>query len=428
MGVLSSGKTMEVYFEKAIDTYNEQSQLLPLVTMWEPNGGEMQNAGNTVWRNVEQQSPIIKGFDMTGLDTGIIEETCPFNLGTPNNDIYTQRLDDLRTRTFWENRGKATGKRQAAEVNKDISRSIINGGSLYFDSNAVSGFDVLGEAQAMQNERQSYSMDRYSVLNDRDTLKYAKDLASRATVKGRPETDAWSKGQIGENVAEYDVYTGSYLGNLLGNDGGADSTTTALLSFKPEGGTVNAAIDTVTNVDYRTADIPVVSSAGYAVGDYVKFSNAGADVLAVGLADKTITSSPMTFKVVATAAGLITVFPKPIAIDDPALSALEQAYGNIDTQITSGADVVKLNTYVGNRRTNIFWGKDSIEVVGGTLPAEIMNEFGGMKQISETLENGLEAYLFYDANIFTLGATVRFFVWYGVTNAIPSDNGVFTTF
>jgi len=51
-----------------------------------------------------------------------------------------------------------------------------------------------------------------------------------------------------------------------------------------------------------------------------------------------------------------------------------------------------------------------------------------MKQISETLENGLQAYLFYDANIFTLGATVRFFVWYGVTNSNPSDNGVFTTF
>ncbi len=87
----------------------------------------------------------------------------------------------------------------------------------------------------------------------------------------------------------------------------------------------------------------------------------------------------------------------------------------------------KLNNYAGSRRSNIFWGKDSIEVVGGNLPAEIMNEFGGMKQISQTLGNGLEAYLFYDADIFTLGATARFFVWYGVTNSNPSDNGVFTT-
>lgn len=423
----TTGKLMEVYFENAIDTYNKQSQLLPLVNLWEPDSGTMQNAGNTVWRNVEQHSPIIKGWDMTGLETDIIEETCPFNLGLPNNDIYKQRADDLRTRTFWENRGQATAKRQAAELNRDIMLSVQDAGSLYFETNAVSGFDAIGEAQAMMNERQGYGMERTVVLNDRDTLKYAKDLAGRGTVKGRPETDAWQKGQIGENVAEFDVYTGSYLGAITGNVGG-DSTTTAILSFKPEGGTVNTATNTVTNIDYRTATIPVAASAGYAVGDYVKFDNAGKDVEAVGLNDKTATGTAMTFKIVAIANGTtIEVFPKPIAIDDAGLTSLEQAYGNIDTQIGNGANVIKLNNFAGTRKSNIFFSKDSIEVVGGDAPIELMNEYGGMKVITSSLENGLKAYLVYDGDMITMQFRARFFVWYGVTNANPMENGVFTT-
>ena len=125
-----------------------------------------------------------------------------------------------------------------------------NTGSLFYRSNVTSGYEFISEGQAILNERQSKSDDRCFVLNDRDTLTYSADLAARQTLQGRPET-TWSTGQIGQNVAEFDVYTGSYLPNLVG---GADpaTTVTADQSFKPEGGSVDADTGVVTNVDYRS--------------------------------------------------------------------------------------------------------------------------------------------------------------------------------
>ena len=108
-----TGKIAEVLFENALETYEDQMQLVEMTTVFEPNAENMQNAGNFVWRPVQQHAPILTGWDLTGQETGIIEETYPAVLGTPKNDFVEQRADDLRDMTFWERRGRQSG-RQAA--------------------------------------------------------------------------------------------------------------------------------------------------------------------------------------------------------------------------------------------------------------------------------------------------------------------------
>ena len=186
---------------------------------------------------------------------------------------------------------------------------------------------------------------------------------------------------------------------------------------------MNATTGVVTNIDYRTFSFDVVSGAGYAVGDVVKFSNAGTDVESLALSDKSATGQPMTFKIVGVATNTLTIYPKPIALDDAALSTLEKAYANINTQITSGATVVKLNTWAGSKKANQFWCKDSIEVTGGDAPVELLSSFGGMRVISDTMSNGQRMYMAYDGNIDTLTFKCRLFTWYGITNKNPSANG-----
>lgn len=421
-----TGKIAEVIFENAVETYEHQMQMLDLVTVFKPSSADMQNAGNYVWRPVQQHAPIIDGFDLTGLETDIIEETYPAILGTPKNDFIEQRVDNLRDMQFWERRGEQSGKKQATTLNKGLADLILNTGSIYFDTSATSGYEAIAQAQAILNERQIKTGDRYLVLNDRDNLSYGADLAGRQTLQGRPE-QAWKTGQIGQNVAEFDVYAGSFIGTITG---GADpgTTTTAAVSEAPEGGTVNATTGIVTNVDYRTATIPVAASAGYSVGDYVKFTNGSDDVQSIGLADKTLSGQAMTFKIVDIPDGTsVTVFPKPIALDDAALSTLEKAYANIDTQITSGAVMSRLNLNTSAKKANIFWGKESIEVTGGDAPVQLLSEFGGMKVISSTMSNGQIMYMAYDGDIDKLTFKCRLFTWYGLTNANPSANGIFTT-
>ena len=419
----SSGKTVEIMFESVLDTYEKQDQLIDKTTFMEPDPSKSQNSGNVVWRPTQQHAPVISGWDLTGQETGIIEETYPSILGTPSNDFVQQRADDLRDPQFWKRRGEQSGMRQASELNKAIANAIAIQGSKFIRSNTGSGYSFIAEAQALLNETQQYQSERCFVLNDRDTLTYSSELAGRQTLQGRPESDAWSKGQIGANVAGFNVYTGSYLPNLVG--GAAISTTvTGNQSLAPEEGTVDQVTGIVTNVDYRSATIPVAASASYNVGDKVEIHNAAVPVQSLGLSDKNSTGQPMTFTIVAKpTATSITVYPKPIALDDGALTTLERAYANINTQILNGATVERVNTDPTNK-TNLFFDKSAIEVVGGTIPAELFKQYDGMKVVSSKMANGLTLYMVYDGNIATMNFRYRIFTWYGITVANPQNCGV----
>ena len=173
-----------------------------------------------------------------------------------------------------------------------------------------------------------------------------------------------------------------------------------------------------------TPSIPVASSAGYNVGDKLSIGQ----VNSISLADKTETGQLMTFTVVAIPDGTtLEVYPKPIALSDVSLSAEEAAYANVDTQIQSGDTVSRLNIDE-SAQANIFWDKDSIEVIGGDAPLSLMNEFGGMKVVNQSMSNGQTMYMVYDGDIDTLTFKCRLFTWWGLCNRNPSANGVAVTF
>ena len=419
---ITAGKIAEVMFEKFMETYEHQMSMLPLVDFSEPSEKDMQNTGNIIWRPIQQSRPIIPGWDLTGNEQNIIEETYPAVLGTPNNDLVRQRADDMRDMRFWERAAEQSGRRQATELNKDIAQAIVTQGSLFYRSNVTSGFDFIAEGQALMNERQKVNNGRCFILNDRDSLLYAKDLASRETVKGRPES-TWNTGQIGSNVAEFDVYVGSFLPNITG---GADPavTFTGNQSFKPEAGSVNATTNAVTNIDYREASFVVNNSALVSVGDKFTIQNSAVDVQSVGLADKTATGTAMTWTVIEIPDSThIVCYPKPIAPDDATLTLLEKSYSNIDTQILNAATLTRLNIDASNK-TNIFFDKSAIEVIGGTIPAQLFKQFDGMKVISDTMSNGLKVYMVFDGDMITMNFRYRIFTWYGITVADPANCGV----
>lgn len=415
---LTTGKIAEVLLDKTVETFEAQMQMLPLTSFEQPDGASMQNAGNVIWRPVQQHAPVIAGWDMTGLEGDIIEETYPAVLGTPSNDFVKLRADDMRDMRFWERRAEESGRQQSTELNKLLASAIGVQGSLFYRSNATSGYDFIGEGQALMNERQLKDTGRCFMLNDRDNLTFASDLASRETLQGRP-ADTWSKGQIGQNVAGFDVYTGSFLPNIAGGASPA-ATVTGAQTFAPTAGSVNTTTGAVTNVDWRTADIPVSDSSDYNVGDKVTI---GA-VQSVGLADKQATGQLMTFTVIAKPDGTtLTIYPKPIAAVDPALSASELAYANTDVVIPNAAVVARLNTDA-TAKTNLFWDKGAVEVLGGTIPAHLFKDYAGFKVVSTTMSNGLEMYVMYDGDIATASFRYRLFCWYGITVWNPQNCGV----
>lgn len=415
---LTTGKIVEILFEKSMETYEHQMQLLDLCAYEEPDAARLQNSGNVIWRPTQQHAPIIEGWDLTGQEQDIIEETYPALLGTPKNDFVKQRADNMRDQRFWERRAKQSGLKQATELNKSIANVVSLQGSKFYRSSATSGYDFIAEAQALLNETQQVNGGRCFMLNDRANLKFGTDLAGRQTLQGRPE-QVWKTGQIGQNVAEFDVYTASFLPTLAG---GADpaTTVTGAQSFKPEAGSVNTATGVVTNIDCRIATIPVADSSGYNVGDKVTIGS----VQSVGLADKTPTGQLMTFTIVDKPDGTsISVYPKPIAADDGALNVTEKAYANVDTTIANLDTVNRVNTDA-SAKVNLFWEKDAIEVLGGVIPAELMAQYDGMKVVTDTMKNGQQYYMVYDGDINDMSFRYRLFTWYGITAANPQNMGV----
>ena len=423
---LSTGKIAEVMFEKTLETFESQDDMLSLTNFHEPDKGTMQNTGNFVWYPVQQHAPIISGWDITGEETGIIEETYPALLGTPNNDFVRMRADDLRDQRFWERRALQSGKRQASELNSDIASAIAVQGTLFYRSNATSGYEFIAEGQAIMNERQAIVEQRTFLLNDRDTLLFSKDLAARQTLQGKPDK-TWKTGQIGQNIAGFDVYTGSFLPNITG---GADPavTVTGNQAFVPSAGTVNATTGVVTNVDYREASLVVNNSALLTVGDKFQLENTAVAVQSVGLDDKTATGQPMTFSVIELTDGThIKIYPKPIAVGQAAITNLQEAYANINTQILNAATLTRLNIDATNK-TNLFWDRSAVEVIGGAIPAELFKQYDGMKVITDTMKNGLKMYMVYDGDIATMTFRFRIFTWYGITINNPSNCGVAVTY
>lgn len=406
-------KTLIALFDKTGKQMEDNFSYAKAVEVDTHPGADLQNSNNVYWRNVEQQRPGIQGWDMTGLEAPIIEQGYPLALSEPWNDFIPVRVDDLRNKGFLDRASRASADKQNSILNKGVSDLVTDTGSLYYES-ASADFDFVAEADTLLTERQAYrGMGSSFFLTPRNNQLMAGNLASRTLYPENRSENAYGSALIGENVAGFDLLRAPTYGNVAAS--AYSSTLAADVLNVPEGADLSGA--SPVNVDYRQGTVTVASAAGLAVGDVVTMG-----VNSLGLSDKTDTGQLMTFKVTAINGTTVNVFPKPIAETQAGITAEQAAYANIASPILSGATIEAVNVTGG--QSNAFWSNDSICVVNGDAPLELLNEFDGMKVVSETLANGVKLYMAYDANLATLNCRVRMFTWYGLVNKDPSRNGV----
>lgn len=380
------------------------------------SGVDLQNANNVYWKSVEQQAPIVEGFDLSSTTPGnIIEQTYPLNVSAPRNDWFTLRAEELRDRRFMERRAQAASRKLNADANQRAAELVANTGSIYYESSAA-GFDFVSEANTILMERQAYrDMGTSFFLTPRESQVMSSDLASRTLFPNNRSEEAYASAMIGEKVGGFDrLFVAPTYGSIAAATSGT-TTVDADVVEVPEGfATVGGSIQ---NVDYRFGTVSLADASTFAKGDVITFST----VNALGLMDKTDTGQLMTFRVIEKDGNDITVYPKPIAADQTSITSSQAAYANISTQIVSGLTASKVNTTGG--RANSFWCNDSLSFVNADGNLEVLNEFEGMKVDSTTLDNGIKLYIAYDSNLSTLNCRVRLFTWYGLVNKDPSRNG-----
>ena len=415
---LSTAKEVRVMFDMVTEQLEAQDQMSKLVEHFYMTGASAQNSNNVEWRQVQQQAPVIDGWEFTDSDFGnVIELSYPSTLGTPKNDLFKLRADDFRDRRFMDRRAAAAAQRLSADQNSRIAQKIASTGSLFYRG-TTAGYDFIKTADTILRERQAYvGAGQSFFVNDRDAQRISADLAGRQTLTDIAK-EAYIKGMMFKNTAGFDIYESSYLPALAGG-ALAGVTVTSTISQAPVANTTAGGV--VLPVDYRISDDIALTGTitNLVVGDRISFSG----VNAVGLQDKTNTGQAMTFTVVEKGSGTIKVYPRPIAYNDAALSAAQKAYANINTQIAAGATVTKLNSDA-SARTNIFWANDSVEIVDGDIPFELLGQLDGMDVMSSTLSSGTKLYMAYQGKIEDLTLRCRLFTWNDVVNIDPSRNGV----
>lgn len=416
----STGKILVTLFDNVLKQMDENDTYTKLVSTDSITPDRSQNASNVFWRTVEQQRPEIEGWDLTGAETGVIEQYYPLTLETPKNDFISMRVDDLRDQGFMNRAVKSSSSNLRSGLNKRIADLVASTGSLYYES-ASTGYDFVAEADTIMTERQcARDMGSSFFLAPRVAQVMSSDLASRDSSLMGINKEAYANGIINTNIAGFDVYRAPTYGSVAARLNATTTTVSGNVTEVPEGYTTTGGVDV--NVDYRYGVIPFTAVTNFQVGDIITITSAGGTpVNALGLKDKTDTGELMTFKIIDITGLNVTVYPKPIAADQAGITDEQAAYANISTSIDATDVISKVNAVGG--QANSFWANDSISIVSGDAPLELLNEFDGMKVVSETLSSGVKLFMAYDAALAPLSCRVRLFTWYGLANCDPSRNG-----
>jgi len=92
MATLSATKIVATYLGAAVESYESQQSMLPMVKVInDVDPATMQNGNNTIWREVVQEGASISGCDLTGQEQGIISQAYSSYLGSPENTFVGLR-------------------------------------------------------------------------------------------------------------------------------------------------------------------------------------------------------------------------------------------------------------------------------------------------------------------------------------------------
>lgn len=420
---LNEGQMVTYAVDEVIKTVENMTPMAQKTTKYAPEAPSMQRSGNTFWLPVEQEAPTQEGWDLTDKETDVLELSVKCNMGAPDNDFFQLRADDLRDERSYRRRINATAKKLANNVEKAIAQQAVDMGSLVVTSPqgigtaAGSGWDFVADAEEFMFARELNRDAGLSYFfNSKDYKDAGHDLVNR-DMFGRIPEDAYKNGTIQRQVAGFDDVLRSPKLPTLAASTATGLTVAGAQKFKPVAWLLDAD-GNKENVDNRTAVVTLSAGTGLKRGDKISF----AGVKYLSQMAKNVLTQDATFTVVAVNGANVTIAPKPIALDDTALTAAERAYANVNTSLANTMAVNILN--VKTAPTNVFWADDSIRLVSQPIPAN-HELFAGMKTQSFAIPGvGLNGIFATQGDISTLAGKCRIALWYAACAVRPEAIGV----
>ncbi|MEB2740710.1 P22 phage major capsid protein family protein [Citrobacter portucalensis] len=417
---LKEGQLVTYAIDEIIETVQNLTPMASKTSKYTPPAASMQRSSNTVWMPVEQEAPTQTGWDLTNKQTNVLELSVKCNMGDPDNDFFQLRADDLRDERSYRRRIQASAKKLANNIETAIAKQATEMGSLVVHdarsigpSTGLTGWDFLASAEELMFARElNRDMGISYFLNPSDYRKAGRDLTA-GDIFGRVPEDAYHNGTIQRQVAGFDdVLRSPKLPTVVGSTV-TGVTVTGAQKFKPQAFTTDTDGNNE-NVDNRVATVVVSATSGLKRGDKISF----AGVKYLSQMAKNVLTDDATFSITRVIDGThIEITPKPIALDDTALTAEEKAYANVNTSLAASAPVTLLN--IASTTANIGWADDSIRLLSQPIP--VTHElFAGMKTQSFSIPGvGINGIFATQGDINTLTGLCRIAVWYSACAVRP---------
>jgi hypothetical protein len=410
-------KEERVAFEEIIEGFNDALVLSRNVSVYNTDQAMMERTNNIIWRPEPYIAQSFSGTDMTSNFKDFTQLSVPATIGFNRSVPWVLTATELRDALQEGRLGDSAKQKLASDINTSLMAVAANQGTLVVKrTTAASGFDDIAQADAMMNEIGVQQFDRYAALSSRDYNNMASNLASRATMTGKPTT-AYERAYVG-NIAGFETFKFDYANRLLARAGVTVTVNGANQYFTPRA-TSTAVTGEVANVDNRYQNLTIaVSSGTVKVGDC--FTIAG--VNSVHAITKQDTGQPKTFRItgiVSGAGGSGVVQVSPPIISGGGSTDAELQYKNVTATPANGAAITFLNTV--DAYVNPFWQKDALEILPGryAVPTD-----AGAAVMRATTDQGIELVMQKQYDINTMKTKYRLDTLYGVVNKQPEMSGI----
>jgi len=422
---LNEGQLVTYALDEIQETYSVLSTFSDNADHYEPDAGSLQRSSNQYWMPLDQKGVVYDGWDTTGQAKEPLSLSIAGSLSDPSNARTELRADNVRDERSYRRQIRADMLSLLADMEqKGLETAALYGSFCIADSQTYgpgASQTPVWDAIAAAEERM-FSTGMYT---DMGTCAYLNGTTYRAGGKALVEgsanfsnsvpNDAYRNGKIQDQIGGFsEVYRHNKLVRMTAQSEAI--TVNGNVSLKPEA--YSTVGTTKINTDNRYGTITVTgTAANINVGD--KFKIAGVKAVTLD-SSKVVLDYDQTFTVVGVSGQDVTISPRPVAYDDAALSDLEKAYANINTQIANGDTLVWLNTTA--RQSNVVLAKDAMCIASSPIPYN--HELFKNLNCREFKIGPINGLIGFDASLDTLVGGYRMAIWYDWQIKRPEAVGI----
>lgn len=413
-------KEERVAFEDILEGFQDLLVLSRHVSVYQTDQTMMERANNTIWRPMPYIAQSINSTPGTAIPgyQNMTQLSVPSTIGFSKTVPWTMTTLDLRDALQEGRLGESAKQKLASDINVAIMNTAAAQGTLVVPIAAAAGdYDDISLCDTIMNEQGVPDYDRFLGLSSRDYNGLAGNLSQASRSFGNQKSDkAYERNFVGM-VAGFDTYKFDYANRIAAAAGGATTIATngAQADYVPQA--TSTSVGGQINVDNRYQSVVVSNTVGVVAGDCFTIDG----VEAVHHITKESTGQLKTFRVISVTNGTTMVISPPIiGATGVTPTDAELQYKNVEVVTESAtANINWLNT--GAASVNVFWQKDSLEILPGryAIPAD-----AGTAVMRATTDQGVELVMqkFYDIDSMTI--KYRLDTLFGVVNKQPEMSGI----